>query len=755
MKYDTEEIRANNPLEVIIGQGVQLIQNGREFHGLCPFHSEKTPSFTVAPEKGFAHCFGCGEHISDVIDWVMKYNGVDFHTACDILGGEQEAPGPAGSTKRTERVIKDVYEGIDPIIPIPSHVSPLKAGVRTPKIYNPKRADDPKRKEVTYSPSMVFRYGVHGYVLRVDIGDAKITPTIMWCKLKDGTEQWCHYAFPEPRPLYIRGSNKDDATVIIVEGEKSVDAAARMLSHAKIVTWAGGTNAADKADWSLLKGRKCISWPDADEPGEKAMYIVAAKATDIGAESFKLIGWDHDKPKGWDAADAESEGWDRKRINEWLSERLTLWAPPPKLSMDSHIGKATTLRFNKVGREDALFITTNALVKGGMDEKNIKTVVRILAQNCDPPFPAAEADMRVASALEQTNSNIADNKSRIREWVSQAMGQFRIDDLLRQTGNVLPGQMLTARLELQTLCEEGILAADRSRNGYYRKIEVEMEKMVRVKNKKKPYDIWLPLGLHNKAVIIPGSLIIVAGSSNAGKSAFFLNLTEKNMDTHKIRYVSSEWSNEERDVQLEDFGADIDEWDSKVNFFSKKDVTSSFDNYVDPDNITIIDYYESYNDYAAIAGDLRDIADKLKGGIAIVGMQKKASMTHGYGGEGTVNRSQLYINIDINESDPRKRIATIRKLKKATDRKYSIERLSCEFEYGNKGRIENQGEWGKIIELKEKGRDPVKKIHPERWANKEISEPYYDKKSYRPPAENQNDLPFNEEYGDSADEWDG
>ena len=65
-------------------------------------------------------------------------------------------------------------------------------------------------------------------------------------------------------------------------------------------------------------------------------------------------------------------------------------------------------------------------------------------------------------------------------------------------------------------------------------------------------------------------LILVTGVSNAGKSAFFLNFTEMNKDKHEIRYVSSEWDNEERDAQLRDFGVDIDEWDNDVDFYYKE-----------------------------------------------------------------------------------------------------------------------------------------------------------------------------------------
>ncbi len=55
-----EEVRSRADIVEIIGAHVRLRKAGRNFVGLCPFHGEKTPSFTVNREKGFFHCFGCG-----------------------------------------------------------------------------------------------------------------------------------------------------------------------------------------------------------------------------------------------------------------------------------------------------------------------------------------------------------------------------------------------------------------------------------------------------------------------------------------------------------------------------------------------------------------------------------------------------------------------------------------------------------------------------------------------------------------------
>jgi DNA primase len=68
----------------VIGEQVELKRAGARFTGRCPFHSEKTPSFSVNPQGQFYHCFGCGEH-GDVFTFVMKYHHLDFPEALTML----------------------------------------------------------------------------------------------------------------------------------------------------------------------------------------------------------------------------------------------------------------------------------------------------------------------------------------------------------------------------------------------------------------------------------------------------------------------------------------------------------------------------------------------------------------------------------------------------------------------------------------------------------------------------------------------
>ena len=79
-----EDIRDRISLVDLVSRHVRLIRRGREHLGLCPFHTEKTPSFTVNEQKGFYHCFGCGAHGS-LFDFVMQIERVSFPQAVERL----------------------------------------------------------------------------------------------------------------------------------------------------------------------------------------------------------------------------------------------------------------------------------------------------------------------------------------------------------------------------------------------------------------------------------------------------------------------------------------------------------------------------------------------------------------------------------------------------------------------------------------------------------------------------------------------
>jgi DNA primase len=96
----------------VVGKRVRLSRAGKEYSGLCPFHSEKSPSFTVNDEKGFYHCFGCGAH-GDAIRFVMELDGKPYPEAVEALAAEagmavpsrQASPALEAKEKRRKKLL--------------------------------------------------------------------------------------------------------------------------------------------------------------------------------------------------------------------------------------------------------------------------------------------------------------------------------------------------------------------------------------------------------------------------------------------------------------------------------------------------------------------------------------------------------------------------------------------------------------------------------------------------------------------------
>jgi DNA primase len=97
-----DELRARTTLSAIISPSVKLIRAGREWKACCPFHNEKTPSFTVNDDKGFYHCFGCGAH-GDAIRFLTDQRGMPFMDAVKELAAKAGMDVPAPDPQAKER----------------------------------------------------------------------------------------------------------------------------------------------------------------------------------------------------------------------------------------------------------------------------------------------------------------------------------------------------------------------------------------------------------------------------------------------------------------------------------------------------------------------------------------------------------------------------------------------------------------------------------------------------------------------------
>ena len=103
--------RINDTADIVdvVSKYVDLKKRGRNFFGLCPFHNEKTPSFSVAPDKGIYHCFGCGNG-GNAVNFIMEYEKISFVDAIQELGGQFGIEVEFSGDNKSNEFFHELYE---------------------------------------------------------------------------------------------------------------------------------------------------------------------------------------------------------------------------------------------------------------------------------------------------------------------------------------------------------------------------------------------------------------------------------------------------------------------------------------------------------------------------------------------------------------------------------------------------------------------------------------------------------------------
>lgn len=360
-------------LEVVERYGVKLEKAGPEFRGLCPFHSEKSPSFTVTPAKGRYHCFGCGA-AGDPIAFVMDFCSVPFRDAVNLINGDAT---DTNITPRERRVIEreQPVETWAPMATVPDSALatpdtkylPAPKGFVVPKGMHSFTGNDGSEM-VKHVAVKRWAYrdaagALMGYIVRFDKawGGKEVIPQTYCVDASTGECSWRWMSFGKPRPIYglDRLMANPKAQVLVVEGEKACDATrAHFLalgipeSKLVVVSWPGGGKGVKHVDWSPLHGRSVALWPDADQkaygerheragemmpfieqPGTVAMYDIH-KALVGHCDKIKLIIPPTGVPDGWDLADELPPGFDLLKHMKTGAELVAEPAPPPEIDID-------------------------------------------------------------------------------------------------------------------------------------------------------------------------------------------------------------------------------------------------------------------------------------------------------------------------------------------------------------------------------------------------------------------------------------
>jgi len=109
-----DDLIARADIVEVVGRRTQLKKAGREFKACCPFHDEKTPSFTVSPGKGFYHCFGCGAH-GTAVGFLMEYEHMSFVEAIESLASSMGVEVPRSESDQPARRYDELFSLMDTV----------------------------------------------------------------------------------------------------------------------------------------------------------------------------------------------------------------------------------------------------------------------------------------------------------------------------------------------------------------------------------------------------------------------------------------------------------------------------------------------------------------------------------------------------------------------------------------------------------------------------------------------------------------
>ena len=312
----------------VIGRYIHLTKRGSEYYGVCPFHDDHKESLQVNERKQLFKCFACGAG-NDAIDFLTKY-GRSFKEAVQELadpyntGGLQDNPEQRQAYKAKPRVVwKDAVPLAGQTI-VGSEIKHWQHG----------------------SPSQSWAYHtregvVVGYACRFNRPDGQKDVLPFTFKTDGNRSEWRWQGFDKPRPLYnlhLIAANQAK-TVLLVEGEKTADAANRLISTAIATTWMGGADGIRSVDLTPLHGRKIVLLADNDythaygdkhplagqlkpfheQPGNKAM-LALYELLKTHCPTIKWIRNSQEFPCGWDIADAD---WTPEQALEFVRANIT------------------------------------------------------------------------------------------------------------------------------------------------------------------------------------------------------------------------------------------------------------------------------------------------------------------------------------------------------------------------------------------------------------------------------------------------
>lgn len=259
----------------------------------------------------------------------------------------------------------------------------------------------------------------------------------------------------------------------------------------------------------------------------------------------------------------------------------------------------------------------NLTIPDPLDQLNTDDIARLEREAIQAESEESERGRFKLYNEKPAERNIA---AEVREYVSGIEGSFSTQQLYSDLGLISPHEKATAR-QVLTRLKGSAIQQDSHRSGIWRVIKGDVVEMDFSNIQTEELDLQLPFDLHRYVTIMPGNIVVITGDPDAGKTAFNLNVIQRNVKKWNCHYFNSEMGKEELYKRLILFG-DFPIHDPHFHAYER---SSDFQDVIQPGkyNLNIIDYLEISDEFYLVSKYLNDIHRALGEAVAIVALQKK------------------------------------------------------------------------------------------------------------------------------------
>lgn len=225
-------------------------------------------------------------------------------------------------------------------------------------------------------------------------------------------------------------------------------------------------------------------------------------------------------------------------------------------------------------------------------------------------------------------------------WVDASPGAFSVGMFTRD-----PESEMIYIAKCEKLVESGVLNRWGSKRGWYIPRRAELVEMDFINANDKALNLWLPFAIADYVEIYAGNVIIVSGAPNAGKTCLLLNMIKENQEKGwDIHYFNSEMSAGEFKKRLSKFDyRSLEDWN-----FKAYERAGEFQDVIVPgkNSLNIIDFLEIHDEFYIVGRKIKEIHDRLDGGVAVIALQKNPGCDQGLGGFRSLEVARLVLALD-------------------------------------------------------------------------------------------------------------